>query len=154
MSGLHISKHTYVIFIHIRSYRIHMNSGTVLWRSWGTGFTPSKGGIKLVVLSDLSVWVFISYQQHISYIIWGRNAKMCVYMHLGTMARHIPLPLPSDLEKSCHQHKSYIIWHRNPKFGLWTHLRVTEVVPIQFSGNCDLDFWHQFLKNALSSVVI
>ena len=40
--------------------------------------------IKLPVLSDLSVWVFISYPEYISYIILGRNDKFRVLMHLGS----------------------------------------------------------------------
>ena len=60
--------------------------------------------IKLPVLSILSVWVFISYPEYISYIILGRNAKIRVLFQV--MERHAPLPLPSDLEKSCHEHKS------------------------------------------------
>ena len=40
--------------------------------------------IKLPVLSVLSVWVFISYPEYISYIILGRNAKIRDLMHLGS----------------------------------------------------------------------
>ena len=40
--------------------------------------------IKLPVLSVLSVLVFISYPEYISYIILGRNAKIRVLMYLGS----------------------------------------------------------------------
>ena len=86
-SELLIIIRTYMIVIHIWSHRITMNSGTVLWRSWQTGFMTPKGRhsvIKLPVLSVLSVWVFISYPEYISYIILGRNAKIRVLMHLGS----------------------------------------------------------------------
>ena len=69
-------------------------------------FYATKGRhivIKLPVLSVLSVWVFISYPEYISYITLSRNA-ICLNV-FRVMERHTPLPLPSDLEKSCHEHK-------------------------------------------------
>ena len=140
----YISKRSYMIVIHIWSHRITMNSGTVLWRSWQTGFMPPKGRhivIKLPVLSVLSVWVFITYPKYISYIILGRNAKIRVLMHLGSWSvTHL---------YHCHQiqkNRVTSINPRNPKFGLWTHLGVTESLHIQLSDHCDLDFLASVLR--------
>ena len=69
--------------------------------------------IKLPVLSVLSVSVFISYPEYISYIILGRMPKSCLNA-FRVMERHAPLPLLSDLKKN----RVRSINPRNPKFGL------------------------------------
>ena len=70
--------------------------------------------IELLVLSVLSVWVFISYPEYI-YIILGRNAKICLNA-FRVIERHTPLPQPSDQEKK----RATSINFKYPKFGLWT----------------------------------
>ena len=64
---------------------------------------------KLPVLSVLSVRVFISYPEYISYIILGRNFQNSCLNAFRVMERHAPLPLPSDLEKIVSQAKILVI---------------------------------------------
>ena len=70
------SDHIELLWIQALSYDGHDNR-----------FYAPKGRhivIKLHALSVLSVWVFITYPEYISYIILGRNDKIRVFMHLGS----------------------------------------------------------------------
>ena len=51
-----------------------------------TGLCPQREAYsnQTACLSVLSVWVFISYPEYISYIIWGRNAKIRVLQLIQT----------------------------------------------------------------------
>ena len=76
---------------------------------------------------------------HISYILWNRNSKFGMLMHLGMPEFHKPffghcdLDLwPSFQELLCLEHISYIIWCRNPKFGV--------VIPLGMAEWC-IPFW-------------
>ena len=67
-------------------------------------FHASKGRhivIKLPVLSVLSVCVRV----YLLYYFRQECQNSCLNA-FRVIERHTPLPLPSDLEKSCHEHKS------------------------------------------------
>ena len=89
---------------------------------------------------------------YISYILWGRDFKFGVWMHLGMAKCRVPFSGHCDLDlwlsfysnkmsvrpTSCPVHISYTLWGRNSKFDTWMHLRMAECrVPIL--GHCDLD---------------
>ena len=76
---------------------------------------------------------------HISYILWNRNSKFGMWMHLGMpechklFLGHCDLDLwPSFQELLCPDHICYIIWCRNPKFGV--------VIPLGMAEWC-IPFW-------------
>ena len=100
---------------------------------------------------------------HISYILWGRNSKFGVWMHLGMGECRIPFSDYCDLDlwlsyysnhnvrpsvrpASCPVHISYILWGRNSKFDVWMHLGMGEC-RIPFSDYCDLDLWLSYYSN-------
>ena len=94
---------------------------------------------------------------HISYILWGRNFKFGVWMHLGMAECRVPFWGHCDLNlwlslysnkmsvrpASCPEHISYILWGRHSKFGVWMHLGMAEC-HVSFLGHCDLDLWPSF----------
>ena len=78
-------------------------------------------------------------ESSVSYILWNRNSKFGMWMHLGMPECHKPflghydLDLwPSFQELLCPEHISYIIWCRNPKFGV--------VIPLGMAEWC-IPFW-------------
>ena len=90
--------------------------------------------ITLNLTSDL-----VSRNWCISYILWNRNSKFGMLMHLGMPECHKPflghcdLDLwPSFQELLCPEHIFYIIWCRNPNFGV--------VIPLGMAEWC-IPFW-------------
>ena len=106
---------------------------------------------------------------HISYILWGRNSKFGVWMHLRMAECRLPFSGHCDLDPdlwlsfysnkmsvrpaSCPVHISYILWGRNSKFGVWMHLGMAEC-RVPFLGHCDLDLdlWPSFQNNRVRSI--
>ena len=70
-------------------------------------------------------WTLTSCREHISYIIWGRNSKFGLWMHLGMAECHVSfgvtVALTSDLIFRIivsQVYFFYIIWGRNLHFGM------------------------------------
>ena len=88
--------------------------------------------IKLTVLSVLGVHIICGV--YLLYYLRQECQNSCLNA-FRVMERHAPLPLPSDLEKSCP--RAYILGIPNL---ISEHSRITESVHIQLSDHCDLDF--------------
>ena len=102
--------------------------------------------VTMTLTSDLVLIIIVS-GTYLLNIIWDRNPKFCVWMHLGMIEclvqfmGHCDLDLwPLFLEKSCLGHIFYIIKCRNPIFGVWMQLSMVEC-HIPYLGHFDLDIW-------------
>ena len=110
--------------------------------------------VTVTLTSDLVVRILCS--EHISYILWGRNSKFGVYMHLGMVESHILFLSHCDLDlwpsfNNSVRSISLLFWDRNPKFGVWMHLGMVECL-VPFTGHYDLDLWPSFNNNCVRSL--
>ena len=84
--------------------------------------------IALSVSPSISPSVPLSCPVHISYILWGRNSKFGLWIHLGIAECRVPWLGHCDLELDLWPsflktalslvHISYMLWNRNSKFGV------------------------------------
>ena len=59
---------------------------------------PQRNFGRHIVITLSVPSVPLSCPVHISYILWGRNSKFCVYIHLGMVECHVPFSGHCDLD--------------------------------------------------------